>query len=140
MSRIYRLFLSHSWSSPGDRDRLKRLLDSQPLFDFIDYSVSEGGPVQHPSNDSALFHAIYRELRLCDVMLVMAGMYSVYSRWMDKELEIAKQGFPTPRPIVVLKPHANAYVAPPVALNADAIVEWNAVEVVDVIKRLAGRL
>ena len=136
MSKIYNIYISHSWSYHGDYDRLKDLLNNNPYFDFIDYSLPKDDRIHHPSNDDALYQAIYRNVRLCQIVLIMAGLYSVYSRWIDKEIEIAKRGFSQPRPILVIKPRADTNVSLFVAQNADEIVTWDKGFIISAIKNL----
>jgi len=136
MRKIYNIFISHSWSYPGDYDRLKDLLNNNPYFEFIDYSIPKAASIHHLSNDNALYQAIYHKMHPCHVVLIMAGLYSIHDRWIDKEIEIAKSEFSMPKPILVIKPHTNANVSSVVAENADAIVEYDAEAIVGAIKRL----
>ena len=136
MGKIYNIYISHSWSYPGDYDRLKDLLNNAPYFDFIDYSLPKDDRIHHPSNDDALYQAIYRNVRLCQIVLIMAGLYSVYSRWIDKEIEISKRGFSQPRPILVIKPRADTNVSLFVAQNAEEIVTWDKGLIISAIRDL----
>ena len=46
-----------------------------------------GAPVTY---DAALYTAIKNKIQLCHVVLVVAGVYSTYSKWINKEIEIAQ--------------------------------------------------
>jgi ribonuclease HI len=45
-------------------------------------------------------------MRFCDVIIILAGVYSSYSKWIDKEIKIAKN-FSTPKPILAIEPWAS---------------------------------
>ena len=64
----------------------------------------------------------------------MAGKYSTYSKWINKEIDIAKNGFSNPKPIVGIKPWASIQVSSVVKNNADIMVGWNTNSIVQAIK------
>jgi hypothetical protein len=64
----------------------------------------------------------------------MAGVYSTYSEWINKEIKIAKTDFS--KPILAVKPWANKRVSTTVANAADAIAAWNSSSIVSAIRRL----
>jgi hypothetical protein len=35
--------------------------------------------------------------------LIMAGVYSTYSKWINNEIKAAKRGFTSPKPIIGIK-------------------------------------
>ncbi len=61
----------------------------------------------------------------------MAGVYSSYSKWIQKEIEIAKS---YGKPIIAVEPWASEKTSQVVKDNADIIVKWQSKSVVDAIK------
>jgi len=136
MAKTYNLFISHSWSYSDAYEKLIALLKSRPYFDFRDYSVPKDDPIHNAPNSQALYDAIKRQMTLCHVVLVMAGVYATYSTWIQKEIRIAKTEFQLPKPVIAVKPWAQTNVSQFVIENADEIVGWNTESVVEAIRRL----
>lgn len=136
MAKTYNIFISHSWSYSDAYDKLKNLLNKRPYFSYIDYSIPKDDPV-HVASDRELYEAIYNKMRPCHVVLIMAGVYSTYSKWITKEIRIAKKEFLSPKPIVAIKPWGNINVSSVVANNADRIVSWNTESIVGAIRDVA---
>lgn len=133
----YNLFISHSWSYSDAYDKLKNLLDSRPYFSYADFSIPKDDPVHTSGTDKELYEAILNKMRPCNVILIMAGVYSTYSKWINKEIQAAKKGFLNPKPIIAVKPWAQKNVSTIVAQNADVLVSWNAESIVEAIRQYA---
>ena len=79
---------------------------------------------------------IKRQVNGCHVVLIMAGVYSSYSKWIDKEIDIAQNGFLTQKPIIAVEPWASTNTSQKVKKNADIIVRWNSGSIISAIKEL----
>ena len=77
------------------------------------------------------------QIRPADVMLVLAGMYSARSGWMDFEMAFARR---TGRSIIGIRPWGNVQLPNVVQANADNIVGWNSGSIVSAIRRFSPRL
>ena len=137
MAKVYNIFISHSWTYGNHYDRLINLLRSRPYFQFLDYSVPKNDPIHNPSNDSELYEAIRNKMRPCHVVLIMAGVYSTYSRWINKEIRIAKKEFLSPKPILAIKPWGNINFSSVVSQNADRLIGWSTESIVNGIRAIA---
>jgi len=73
----------------------------------------------------------------CSVILILAGVYSTYSKWIEKEIKIAKEEFSVQKPIIAIEPRGSERTSQIVKNNADRIVGWNTNSVVDAIRALA---
>ena len=135
--KTYHIFISHSWSYSDAYIKLKNLLDSHPTFLYVDYSIPQDDPVHTSGTDKELYEAIVNKMQPCNAVLIMAGVYSTYSKWINKEIQAAKQGFLNPKPMVGIKPWAQTNVSSVVSDNADTLVGWNTDSIVDAIRRLA---
>ena len=91
--KTYNLFISHSWRYTDAYERLIRLLRNRPYFAFRDYSVPKDDPIHGANNDAQLRKAIRDQMTPCHVVLIMAGVYSTYSKWINIEIDLAKGGF-----------------------------------------------
>lgn len=133
--KTYNLFISHSWSYPDAYEKLKNLLDNRPNFFYVDYSIPKDDPVHTSGTDQGLYEAILNKMQPCNVVLIMAGVYSTYSKWINKEIQAAKKGFLNPKPVIGVKPWAQTNISSVVSQNADALVNWNTDSIVDAIRR-----
>lgn len=128
------LFISHSWTYGDAYERLTDLLNAAPHFLYRNYSVPKNDPVHNAPNADALYKAIKNQMVFCDVVLIMAGKYATYSKWIQREIQIAKKDYS--KPIVGIKPWANEQVSSVVSEAADRLVGWNTSSIVSAIREL----
>ena len=128
------LVISHSWTYGDAYDRLVEMLNEAPNFVYRDYSVPKNDPVHNAPNEDKLYEAIKAQMRFCDVILIMAGKYSTYSKWIQKEIRIAKGDFA--KPIVAICPWGTEQISSVVRDAADRIVRWNTSSIVAAIREL----
>ena len=81
--RTHNLFISHSWAYSGSYERLVELLDSRSYFAYRNYSVPRDDPIHNAQSTAALKAAIERKMRPCGVVVVLAGVYATYSKWIN---------------------------------------------------------
>ncbi len=128
------LFISHSWSYSDTYEKLVAMLDAAPNFQYKNYSVPKDDPVHDAPNVDALYKAIKNQMVFCDVVLIMAGKYATFSKWIQREIQIAKKDFS--KPIVAIRPWANEQVSSVVSDAADKLVGWNTNSIVSAIREL----
>ncbi len=134
--RHYNIFISHSWAYGDAYEKLIKMLDADPRFNYKNYSIPKDDPIHNAPNAIALSKAIQDQMRFCDVIIILAGVYSTYSTWINKEIEIA-QSFTNSKPILAIEPWASEKTSSVVKNNADKIVKWNTVSIVGGIRELA---
>lgn len=132
----YNLFISHSWTYSTHYDNLVNLLDNKTYFTYHNYSVPKDDPVHDANNDQQLRQAIQNHMQPCHVVIFLGGVYATYSEWMDKEIDIAKNGFTNAKPILAIKPHGNTLISSTVREAANEIVNWNTESIVAAIRSL----
>ncbi len=137
MSKQYNLFISHSWSYSDTYDKLVNLLDNAEDFNYKNYSVPKDNPVHTNGTDKQLKAAIKEQLSHASVVLILAGVYSSYSKWINKEIEIAKKEFNTPKKIIAIEPWDAKKTSSVVKNAADEIVKWQTKSIIDAIKELS---
>ena len=128
MLRTYAVFICHDWEYSDDYYRVCEHLDSAPNFSWRNLSVPEHDPLD---KDDKLQKNLRDQIRPADVMLVLAGMYSSRSGWMDWEMEFARR---IGKSIVGIKPWGNVRLPVVVQLNADKIVGWKTDAIVAAIR------
>jgi len=130
--RTYNIFISHSWTYGDHYDQLCKMLSESPYFDHKDYSVPKDDPVHNASNDSELKEAIKNKIKPSSAVLIMAGKYATYSKWINKEIDIAKKELS--KPIIAITPWGAKQISTTVRDNADIVVGWNSSSIVQAIK------
>ena len=134
--KTYNIFISHSWTYGDAYDKLVKMLDNEPRFSYRNYSVPKDSPIHNAPNESALLEAIKERMQFCDVIVILAGVYSSYSKWINKEIQLANKGFTKPKPIVAVQPWGSERTSQIVKDNAHKIVGWNASPIVSAIREL----
>jgi len=133
--RLYRLFISHSWTYSDAYDKLVGLLNAAPNFRYANYSVPKNDPVHDAKNDAELLKAIQGQMAWSEVVLILAGVYASYSTWIKKEIQVARDTYR--RPIIAIEPFASERTSVEVKCAADRIVAWSTTSIVTAIRELA---
>ena len=129
--RRYNLFISHSWNHSDAYENLIMLLDKSGL-QYSDYSVPKTDPIHTHGTDWELRDAIKRKLVPCSCVLVLAGVYSTYSKWITKEVEIAKS---MGKRIIAIEPFQSERTSLYVKTHADVIVKWRSESIREAIEQ-----
>lgn len=134
MANTYNLFISHSWAYGDAYEKLVGLLDSKGgHFPYKNYSVPQDDPIHNAPNQSELRAAIERQIKPASVVLILAGVYSTYSKWINVEIEIAAQ---LGKPIIAIEPWGSEKTSKVVKDSADKIVKWQTDSIVNAIREL----
>ena len=136
MEKTYHIFISHSWAYTDAYEQLIRLLKKDSDFKFKDYSVPKDDPIHNASNDKELYEAIKEQISHANVVIILAGVYSTYSKWINKEIKIAKEEFVIPKKILAVEPWGSQRTSSVVKEAADKIVGWNSSSIINAIKRI----
>lgn len=136
MAKTYNLFISHSWTYSDAYEKLIGLLDKDSNFSYKNYSVPKDDPIHTKGTDKELYQAIKNQMSSCSVVLILAGVYASYSKWINKEIKIAQEEFSTPKKIIAIEPWGSEKTSTVVKDAADKIVKWNSSSVISAIKEL----
>lgn len=126
--RTYSVFICHDWEYSEDYGRICEFLDDAANFAWRNLSVPEHDPLD---TDEMLQKNLRDQIRPADVMLVLAGMYTAWSGWMDWEMAFARR---IGTAIIGIRPWGNVQVPVVVQHNADEIVGWTTASIVDAIR------
>ncbi len=126
------LFISHSWSYTDAYDKLCELLDAAPNFEYRNYSVPKDDPVHDADNVQELYDAIKAKVAFCHAVVIMAGKYASYSKWIQREIMIATEDYD--KPVVAVCPWAAQQISTVVQDAADKVARWNTSSIVSAIR------
>lgn len=129
---MYRIFISHSWNYSNQYDSIIEFLDKQGI-EYYNHSVPKDDPVHTNGTDKDLYSAIDAKIRGCSCVIILAGVYASYSKWINKEIEIAQT---YGKPIIAVKYWGASRFSSVVIDAADKVVGWNSKSVADAIKDL----
>lgn len=136
MAKTYNLFISHSWAYGDAYEKLVGMLDGANYFPYRNHSVPKNDPIHNAPNQAALRQAIRNKMSGCHAIIVLAGVYSSYSKWINEEIVLANKGFATPKPIVAIQPWGAEKTSKIVKDSADIIVKWNTSSIVSGIREV----
>lgn len=131
---MYNLFISHSWTYSDEYDRLVKLLDSAKYFKYKNYSVPKDDPI-HNATPQELREAIKAQMAPASCVLILAGVYATYSKWINIEIDLAKNGFDNPKRIIAIEPWGSERTSQVVKDAADEIVKWNIDSIIAAIRK-----
>lgn len=129
--KTYNLFISHSWTYSDKYKGLIELLDKKPYFEYKNYSVPKDDPIHHANNASQLKNAIENQMRPASCVLILAGVYVAYSKWINIEIDLAKQ---LNKKIIAIEYRGSEKTSQIVKDAADCVVKWNTDSIVDAIR------
>ena len=133
--KTYRLFISHSWTYGDAYEKLVKFFDEHPNFTWVNYSVPKDDPIHTATNEAELYAAIKAQIAPVNCVVMLAGVYSTYSKWINKEIQISKTDYS--KPIIAVEPWASEKTSKIVKDNADEIVKWQSKSIVDAIRNHA---
>lgn len=132
VNKTYRLFISHSWAYSDNYSKIVEMINKQGLI-FYDHSVPKDNPIHTNGTDKQLQAAIDAKMRGTSCILILAGVYSTYSKWINKEINIAKA---YSKKIIAIEPWASERTSAVVKVNADRVVKWQGVSIANAIREL----
>ncbi|OQY26694.1 MAG: molecular chaperone Tir [Candidatus Cloacimonetes bacterium 4572_55] len=131
--KTYKLFISHSWAYGDVYDKLVQFFNEHSNFAWSNYSVPKDSPIHNANNDTKLYNAIKTKIAPVNCVVMLAGVYSTCSKWINKEIQISKSDYY--KPIIAVEPWASEKTSKIVKDNANEIVKWQSKSIVDAIRR-----
>ncbi len=124
------MFISHSWHYPDPYKIVKGWLDNASNFSWSDYSVPFYDPLD-ADTERKLKKEIKQQISACSCVVILAGMYVSYSKWIGYEIDTAVE---MGKPIIGVKPWGQERIPNKVSDNADVMVGWNSSSVVQAVR------
>ena len=126
---MYYIFVSHSWKYNNEYEKLCRLLNNSGL-EWQDYSIPQDDHIHTNGTDKELKEAIDKKIKCCSCVIIMAGVYSTYSKWIQKEICIAQH---YGKKIIAVEGFGSERTSQVVKDNADKVVKWQTQSIIDAI-------
>ena len=136
MANTYNLFISHSWAYSDAYEKLVALLDNRGYFSYKNYSVPKDDPIHNAGTNAQLRAAIMRQIAPCHCVVMLAGVYSTHSKWINEEIAICTTQFATKKPIVGINPWGAQRSSLVVQDAAAVMANWNTESIVAAIRQV----
>jgi hypothetical protein len=136
---MYDIFITHAWRYHDDWTRLSSLFDAEKSIKWRNFSVPWYDPALDPNTElgaKAIRSWIDGQIRPVIGTVLLDGVYAVKStrKWLELEVELSRDHH---KPVVVVPAHGTATVSAEATALSDAVVGWDALEIVRVIQNLA---
>lgn len=128
---VYNLFISHSWNYGDAYEKLINLLDSDTYFNYKNYSVPKDDPIHNANSDYQLKKAIRNQIQHAGCVLILAGVYATYSKWINIEIELAQE---MGKKIIAIEPWGSEKTSTIVKSSADSVVKWQTTSIIKAIR------
>lgn len=99
----------------------------------LNHSVSADRPLNTKTNQQ-LREELSQQIRGCNAVIVVAGMYTLYSEWINYEIDEALR---MKKPIIGIKPWGNQRIPEKIQQNATVLVGWNSSSLVSAVRNYA---
>ena len=99
-------------------------------FAYEYYSVSKDDPVQFLPSNKALANAIETQMKECSCLVILAGVYEEFKRWINLELDAAKK---LKIPVILVEAVSPKHTNFKEKRAAVATVKWDVKELGDAI-------
>ena len=132
MKGIYmiNIFISHAWKYSKDYYTIKIWLDASYLV-YHNYSIPEHDPLD-ANNTKKLKEQLTEQIRHASVVIIIAGMYTNHSYWIQHEIdEAVRMG----KKIIAIKPRGNTNMPTNLQNVAHEIINWNSQSLLSAIYR-----
>jgi predicted esterase YcpF (UPF0227 family) len=126
---VYNIFISHSWKYGTDYYTVEDWIDNSDL-DWKNMSVPAHDAKNANSNEE-LEQMIDNNIKNSTGIIIIAGMYTNYSEWIDKEIDIA---LAYNKPMIGIKPRGNPHIPLKISKNVNKVVNWNSSSLIDAIE------
>ena len=123
----------------NDYNELIKLLDENQTFCYTNYSTTPEHnilPANTVVDDAVLSQELKNLIEKAQIIVIIAGMYTMYSRWIEYEFETAKS---LNKPIIAIRPIKNSRIPKKISANANAVVSWNGESLIASIEALSHK-
>ena len=133
MAKTHKISISHTWNYENAYRQILQFFNDHKLV-YDNHSVPKDHRVHSKGNDRQLRSAIATKIKYADCVIILAGVYSVYKKWINKEIRLSKS---YNKPIIVIEPWGFQRTSSIVKNNANIIVKWQGSTIVRTIKNLS---
>lgn len=130
---MYRIFISHSWTYSDHYERIESFLRHEGIW-YYNHSVPKDDPIHTTGSDKELRDAIEAKIKGCSCVIILAGVYATYSKWINIEIDLAQK---YNKPIIAVEPWGAERTSSVVKDAATTIVGWTAKSVANAVRNYA---
>ena len=131
--KMFRIFISHSWAYSSQYDKIEEFLQQEKI-EYYNHSVPKDDPIHTNGTDKDLAAKIEAKVKGCSCIIILAGVYASYSKWVNKEIEMAKK---YNKPIIAVEYWGSERTSRVVKDAATTVVKWNSKSVANAVKKYA---
>lgn len=131
--RNYHIMISHSWSYNAHYNIVCDWLNDAAYFYWSNYSVCCDNPL-NTTSEKELKERLKNQISNSSCIVVLSGMYSAYSKWIDFEIDTA---YEMNKPIIGVKPWGQERVPIKIQNKSNVMVGWNSLSVINAIRTYA---
>lgn len=133
MTKIYKIFISHSWTYTDTLESLRKLLDSRGYFAATYEESTKDKPI-NSDDESYVKRSLAGKIANSDIVIGLAGMYASHSDWIAWELDKAIE---LKVPVIGVTPHGQERVSKVVSDRALEVVKWSTESIVRAVREHA---
>ncbi|MDH5464462.1 MAG: TIR domain-containing protein [Thiovulaceae bacterium] len=133
MARSYILFFSHSLTYKDALKTQKKFLDDADHFSYYERTLEPNDPIHESEDEDELDAAIEDKVQGADAVVILAGVFQEYEKWLRKEIEHAQKH---KKPIIVIEPWDEERTHVLVKNSASAIIDWDKTLLIEAIEEL----
>jgi antiphage defense system Thoeris ThsB-like protein len=136
---MYDIFITHAWRYHDDWIQLSSLFDAEKSIKWRNFSVPWYDPALDPNTElgaRTIRSWIDGQIRPVVGTVLLDGVYAVKStrKWLELEVELSRTHA---KPVVALPAHGTTTISSEAKALADAVVEWDALQIVKVLQDLS---
>ena len=128
-----KILISHSWHYESQYSTIVAWLNNTSYFKWSNHSVSADKPLNTKTKQQ-LREELSQQIRGCNAIIVVAGMYTYYSEWINYEIDEALR---MKKPIIGIKPWGNQRMPTKIQQNATVLIGWNSSSLISAIRNYA---
>ena len=134
--KTYNIFISHAWKYTEHYNKIVQWLNeaqAEGKFNWKNYSVPQHDPLIDPNTvigKTKLKNSLEAQIKPASIVIILAGMYSAHSDWIDFEVDTAVS---YEKYIIGVKPWGQERIPKKVSDNANVMVGWNKSSVVSAV-------
>lgn len=137
----YDVFISHAWEHSERYWGVLGLLDTARKnlrwFDYRNYSVPKHDPITDPNEKvriAKLTGLLKEQIRQASCIIVSAGMYVNKRFWIQKEIDLAREAFSEPKPIIGIHRRCQQRTPQELIDQANEMVNWNSGSLAEAVR------
>ena len=133
INKNFNIFISHAWKKDEEFERVLKFLNASEHFKYTNFGCPfEDAQEVHKHTEEELSKTLEDQIVQSQIVIIASGMYSAHSKWIQKEIDIAKK---FNRPIIVIKPWGNKFTPMAVTNITRELLDWDTASILEAIRK-----